>query len=120
MNRTIRVIQSTLLALAFGAGLILTLPATASPAAPTAVAQKAPKAQKQLTGKVNINTATEAELELLPGIGPAKSKRIVGVRGVRRYNRPADLVKVKGIGPKTVKKLMPYLSVTGPTTLKKQ
>ena len=69
---------------------------------------------------MNINTASELELQLLPGIGPAKAKRIVGVRGVRPYGRPADLVKVKGIGPKTVKKLMPYLSVSGPTTLKKQ
>ena len=115
MNRSIRIIQSTLLALALGAGLALTLPASA--ATPTTTATKA---QKQLTGKININTATEVELQLLPGIGPAKSKRIVGVRSVRRYNRPADLVKVKGIGPKTVKKLMPFLSVSGPTTLKKQ
>ena len=118
MNRSIRIIQSTLLALALGVGLVLTLPATA--ATPVAAASASSKAQKQLTGKVNINTATEAELELLPGIGPAKSKRIVGVRAVRRYNRPSDLVKVKGIGPKTVKKLMPFLSVSGPTTLKKQ
>ena len=119
MNRTIRIVQSTLLALALGAGLFFTLPATASPGSGQAVASSQ-KAKPILTGKININTASEAELELLPGIGPAKSKRIVGVRGVRKYGRPADLVKVKGIGPKTVKKLLPYLSVTGPTTLKKQ
>jgi competence protein ComEA len=44
--------------------------------------------------KVNLNTATEAELEMLPGIGPVKAKAIVAGRP---YAKPEDVMKVSGI-----------------------
>lgn len=44
--------------------------------------------------KVNLNTATEAELESLPGIGPVKAKAIVAGRP---YSKPEDVMKVPGI-----------------------
>lgn len=48
---------------------------------------------------VNINTATAAELEALPGVGPAKAKAIVEYRKQNgAFKTTEDLKKVKGIG----------------------
>ncbi len=49
------------------------------------------------TSLLNINTASPAELEQLPGIGPALAGRIVENRP---YAEPADVTAVKGVGPK--------------------
>lgn len=59
---------------------------------------------------VNINTAGENELKKLPRIGPAMAKRIIEFRIVNGpFNSINDLMKVKGIGEKTFKKIKPYL-----------
>jgi len=56
--------------------------------------------------RIDINTASAAQLELLPAIGPALAKRIVDNRGeAGRFNRIEDLDRVPGIGPKTIEKL---------------
>ncbi|HYU15580.1 MAG TPA: helix-hairpin-helix domain-containing protein [Candidatus Acidoferrum sp.] len=69
------------------------------------------------TGKVNLNQAGERELDLLPGIGPTKAKRIVAWRTQHGpFERLRDLRRVKGFGRKTVLKLTPYLTLDGPTT----
>ncbi len=50
---------------------------------------------------VNLNTATQAELETLPRIGPALAQRILDWRQANgRFVKPADLLKVSGIGQK--------------------
>lgn len=55
---------------------------------------------------ININTATEAELTELPGIGPALAERIVTERQRRGGFRSVDeLVEVRGIGPATLERL---------------
>jgi competence protein ComEA len=72
-----------------------------------------------LDGVVNINTATPAELELLPGIGPTRSRAIVAYRTKKPFKDPRHLLRVKGIGRKTLHRILPYLVVKGPTTLKK-
>ncbi len=85
-------------------------------------AKKAPASQKSstntLSGTLNLNTASESELTKLPGIGPKKAERIVSWRTKHgKFRRVVDLRRVKGFGAKSVKKLKPYLSVTGANTL---
>ena len=58
---------------------------------------------------VNLNSATLAELEALPRVGPAMAARIVAKRPFRR---PEDLRRVSGIGPSTLRALRPLVTVT--------
>ncbi len=59
---------------------------------------------------VNVNRAGIRELVDLPGVGPVLARRIVEYR--KRYGPfkgPEDLLDVKGIGPKKLQKMKPYL-----------
>lgn len=56
-------------------------------------------------GKLDINTATEKELRLIPGIGPVMAGRIIAARPFRRAD---DLKKVNGIGDKKYDQIRPY------------
>lgn len=77
-----------------------------------------PPKKRPVTGKLNLNTATEAQLMMLPSVGPSKAERIVTWRKKNGgFKRTADLRRVKGFGYKTYKKLEPLLAVTGETTL---
>ena len=74
--------------------------------------------QKQLSGKLNLNTANEEQLMMLPTVGPSKAERIVTWRKKNGgFKRAADLRRVKGFGYKTFKKLEPFLDIKGDTTL---
>lgn len=59
-------------------------------------------------GLVNVNTATQEELELLPGIGPARAEAIIANRP---YASVDDLDRVPGIGPATLEQLRPLVVV---------
>jgi len=75
-------------------------------------------ARKELAGKLNLNEATEQQLQLLPTVGPAKAERIVTWRKKNGgFHRLADLRRVKGFGYRTFKRLEPYLDIAGDTTL---
>jgi competence ComEA-like helix-hairpin-helix protein len=77
------------------------------------------KSAKDLTGKLNLNTATEEQLMMLPTVGPAKAERIVTWRKKNGgFKRTADLRRVKGFGYKTFKRLEPFLDIKGDSTLK--
>jgi competence protein ComEA len=60
---------------------------------------------------VDPNTSPADSLELLPGIGPVLSERIVAYRQHNRFEREIDITEVKGIGPKLYEKIKPYLRV---------
>jgi competence protein ComEA len=63
---------------------------------------------------VNLNTATVTELMQLPRVGPKTAQRIVDFRQEHGpFQRPEDLMNVKGIGEKTFQKLRPYITVAG-------
>jgi competence protein ComEA len=67
---------------------------------------------------VNLNTATAKELSYLPGVGQSKAEAIIKYRSNRQFKKVEDLMRVKGIGRKTFKKIRAYLTVDGPTTAK--
>ena len=63
---------------------------------------------------VNINTASQAELESLQGIGPAKAKAIIEHREKSgTFASVDDLAKVSGIGQGTIKQLRDAITVEG-------
>lgn len=93
-------------------------PDGAGPAQAGAPAQvDTPRPQSERTGtpargaKVNLNTASAAELETLPGIGPELARRIVEHRASRGpFSRVEQLDAVKGIGPKLLEKVRPLVT----------
>jgi len=70
------------------------------------------KYKKPGDGTVDINTASLADFEHLPGIGPAMAARILTARSaVGRFRKPSDLLEVRGIGPKKFSKMRPFIVV---------
>lgn len=65
---------------------------------------------------VNINTATEAELQRLPGIGPSRARAILALRErLGRFRRVEQLLHVRGIGRRTFRTLRSLVTVETPT-----
>ncbi|HUX64874.1 ComEA family DNA-binding protein [Sulfuricella sp.] len=65
-------------------------------------------------GQVNLNTASESELDTLKGVGPVKAKAIMDYRAKNGpFKSVDDLEKVPGFGKKTVDKLRVDLTVNG-------
>lgn len=63
-------------------------------------------------GAININTADATQLQTLPGIGPTKAAAIIAYREANGPFATIDqLNSVKGIGPKTLEKLRPQITV---------
>jgi len=62
---------------------------------------------------LNINTATQAQFEALPGLGTKVAERIIEYRQKNgNFKKVEDLMNVKGIGEKSFLKLKPMLTVS--------
>jgi competence protein ComEA len=72
-------------------------------------------------GVVNINTASESQLMLLPRVGPSLAKKIIEHRQANgEFKSPDELVLVPGVGDRSYELMAPYLTVKGDTTLKEK
>jgi comEA protein len=61
---------------------------------------------------VQLNTADQIELERIPGIGPVMARRILSYRQSKgRFHSVDELLNVKGIGPKKLQKIRPYVQI---------
>ena len=74
-------------------------------------------AEEKISGVVNVNTASAAELEMLPGIGASRAKAVIEAREAKGgFKSLDDLLAVKGIGEASLAKLRPHLTLEGKTT----
>jgi competence ComEA-like helix-hairpin-helix protein len=75
-------------------------------------AERAPRAAREMpVGRIDPNRASAADLTRLPGIGPALAGRIVADRGQNGlFRSPEALLRVHGIGPKTLERIRGFLS----------
>ena len=64
--------------------------------------------KKEVTGPIDLNTASSGELQSVPGVGPVLASSIIAARPFKSVD---DLLRVKGIGQKSFVKLRPYFTV---------
>ncbi len=73
-------------------------------------AQKNPPAKP-----INLNVANVKELQELPGVGAATAQRIIDLRQKSgKFQRVEDLLAVRGISPKKLEAMRPYVTVSAP------
>jgi competence protein ComEA len=60
---------------------------------------------------INVNTASAEELQRLPNVGPVTAQAIITARTAQPFKTVDDLDRAKGIGPKTLDKLRPFVVV---------
>jgi competence protein ComEA len=95
------------LAAAATLAVLLVAPATAA----TGSAAPQPAAPADSAARVDVNTASAAELASLPGIGASKAAAIIAEREKKPFSSVDDLARVRGIGERTVEDLRGKVSV---------
>lgn len=103
-----RIITIVALALVCGTGMLQAAQKNGTKSAPAAGESKA--------APVNLNTATAAQLQELPGIGAATARRILEYREKNGgFKKIEELMNVKGIGEKSFLRLKPLVAVAPKT-----
>jgi len=77
--------------------------------------QRNTRLQKPWTFRVDLNTATRSELEMLPGVGPRMAAQMIEFKNGlpnRRFTEVEQLLQIKGLGPLTLEKLRKHLVLT--------
>jgi competence protein ComEA len=88
---------------------------TAPPPATTLAEASAPGRGVTADGKVVLNEATADDLVKLPRVGPKRAAAIVELRKrLGKFRKPTDLLRVRGIGRKTLTLMLPKLVVDAP------
>jgi competence protein ComEA len=87
----------------------------APPSGPTGSPLPSPHARATSDDPVVLNEATESDLRRLPGIGAKRADAILALRAhLGRFRALEDLLKVKGIGRSTLKRLRPLVRLDPP------
>lgn len=80
-----------------------------------AESQAPPASGVTADGKVILNLASEVELTRLPGVGKRRAEQIVALRTrLGKFRKLRDLLRVKGIGPRSLKRLAPLVVLDPP------
>ncbi|MFZ5891105.1 MAG: ComEA family DNA-binding protein [Myxococcota bacterium] len=86
-----------------------------APAASNAPAPPARSPGLTEDGRVILNRASIEDLRHLPGVGQKRAEAILALRQkLGKFKRPSDLLRIRGIGPRRLKQLMPKLLVDPP------
>ena len=92
--------------------VVATTLSVASPAARRTDTLEPQAASQQPAPALNLNTATQTDLEKLPGVGPATAKQILEYRQKNNgFKKIEELMNIKGIGEKSFLKLKPLVTV---------
>jgi competence protein ComEA len=92
-------------------------PAAGAPASAAASPQRKKNGKPPMAGVLNLNRATEAELQLLPGIGKRRAQLIVERRAKKPFANVDEVGRIKGMRA-IVHRLRSHLVVEGDTTLR--
>jgi competence protein ComEA len=90
---------------------------TVAPAVASAPRSATPHARTRATPEdpVYLNQATLEDLTRLPGVGPKRAEAVLSLRAkLGKFRQPEDLMRVKGIGRATLKRLRPLLRLDAP------
>jgi competence protein ComEA len=102
--------QATKVAVPYQGGPAAETPYKASPSRAAASSQG--KGRLPAPNSISVNSGSQADLERLPGIGPVTAQRIIEYRQQRGgFTAVEELLNVKGIGPKKLAEIRPYVKL---------